>query len=81
MSHYVWGLKNADCTFDIKWSIERKCAPYRSGSRRCDICISEKTVIAMADVSSMLNSRSEIVSGCRHRAKFKYIKVKDKNLS
>ena len=77
LSRYIWKLKDAGLTYDIKWSIERRCAPYRSGSRRCDICISEKAVIAMADPVSMLNNRSEIVSGCRHRARFKYAKVKD----
>ena len=77
LSKHVWGLKEAGRDYSIKWSIERKCAPYRSGSRRCDICISEKTVIAMADPATMLNSRSEIVSGCRHRAKYKYAAVKD----
>ena len=75
LSRYVWGLKESGKAFDIAWSIEKKCAPYRCGSRRCDVCISEKAVIAMADPSKTLNSRSEIVSGCRHRARFKYIKV------
>ena len=79
LSRYVWELKDAGKPYSIKWSIEKKCAPYSCGSRKCDICISEKTVIAMADEAHTLNSRSEIVSGCRHRAKYKYIKVGNLN--
>ena len=50
-------------------------AAYKCGTRRCDICLTEKTVITAADPSSTLNKRAEVVSTCRHRAKFLYDRV------
>ena len=75
LSKYVWDLKSEDLEYDIKWKMAQKAAPYRCGSRRCDICLSEKAVIATGDPLSMLNKRAEIVSTCRHRAKFRFTKL------
>ena len=60
--------------YDIKWKLVQKSAPYRCCTRRSDICLSEKMVIATADPSPMLNKRAEIISTCRHRTKFRYTK-------
>ena len=49
LSKYVWDLE-----YDIKWKLVQKAAPYRCGTRRCDICLSQKMVKATADPSSML---------------------------
>ena len=35
----------------------------------CDLCITEKLEIALANPENLLNKRSEIVSICRHRTK------------
>ena len=70
LSIYVWELKDRGLPFSIRWEIAHKATPYQCGSRKCDLCIFEKTAIALADHESLLNKRSEIVSGCRHRAKF-----------
>ena len=75
LSKYVWDLKAEGLDHNIKWSIVQKAAPYRCGTRRCDICLSEKAVIASANPLTMLNKRAEIISTCRHRAKFRYIKL------
>ena len=75
LSKYVWELKDQNKQYDIEWSIVQRAAPYKCGTRRCDICISEKTVIATADAKSMLNKRAEIISTCRHRAKFRLDKI------
>ena len=75
LSKYVWDLKAEGLDHNIKWSIVQKAAPYRCGTRRCDICLSEKAVIASASPLTMLNKRAEIISTCRHRAKFRYIKL------
>lgn len=79
---YIWELnekhglsyKNGD--INVSWSIEQRSSKYKCGTRRCDLCLSEKLIIATADRSSLLNSRAEIVSTCRHRTKFRYDKVK-----
>ena len=50
--------------------------PYKCGTRRCDLCLTEKYVIAHADQEHLLNKRTEIISKCRHRNKYliKYVK-------
>ena len=75
LSKYIWELKDRNQPYKIAWDIERRASPYKCGTRRCDICLSEKMVIALADPLSTLNKRAEIISTCRHRAKFRYSKV------
>ena len=75
LSKYIWELKDRNQPYEIAWDIERRASPYKCGTRRCDICLSEKMVIALADPLSTLNKRAEIISTCRHRAKFRYSKV------
>ena len=70
LSKYVWDLKDENAPYEVRWDVARRAAPYKCGTRRCDVCLTEKMVIATADPESMLNSRTEIVSTCRHRAKF-----------
>ena len=78
LSIYAWELKDRGLSPSIKYEIAHKATPYQCGSRKCDLCIFEKTAIALADTESLLNKRSEIVSGCRHRAKFTYKGMKEK---
>ena len=70
LSKYVWNLKDKGEGFTIKWSVAAKAFPYTCGSKRCDLCLTEKLLIAKADPRTLLNKRSEIVSKCRHRNKF-----------
>ena len=51
--------------------IAARALPYKCGTRHCDLCLSEKTIIARLRPNGMVNKRSEIVSKCRHRSKFK----------
>ena len=77
LSKYIWEVKDNNQPYEINWSIAQRAAAYKCGTRRCDICLTEKTVIAAADPSSTLNKRAEIISTCRHRAKFRYDRVSD----
>ena len=43
---------------------------YRCGSRRCEICLTEKYVIAKTNHKNLLNKRTEIISKCRYRNKY-----------
>ena len=70
LSKYVWKLKDREKDFTIKWSVAAKASPYICGSKHCDLCLTEKLLIAKADPRTLLNKRSEIVSKCRHRNKF-----------
>ena len=70
LSKYVWALKTANTTYNIKWDIAAKAAPYLCGTRKCDLCTTEKLEILSADQNLLLNSRAEIISKCRHRNKY-----------
>ena len=78
LSKYYWELRDKGVDKkDIKvdWRIERQAHKYKCGTRRCDLCLTEKLVIALADKSTMLNKRSEIISACPNRTKYRYHKV------
>ena len=77
LSKYIWALKNEGINDpSVTWSIVRRAAPYKCGSRRCDVCLSEKLVIALSNPCNTLNSRAEIISTCRHRRKFRLSELK-----
>ena len=70
LSNYIWNLKDERKSFDVSWSILAKAAAYRNGGRQCDLCQTEKFIIATANRKSLLNKRSELVSKCRHINKY-----------
>ena len=53
-----------------KWCIASKTHPYVWGRRKCDLCLTEKLTIIKADPETLLNTRDELVSKCRHMNKF-----------
>ena len=73
LSKYVWSLKDSEKPYDIAWSIAATASQYKCGTRKCDLCITEKYMIAMAEPESLLNQKSELISKCRHCNKF-YLK-------
>ena len=62
MSKYVWELKDKDVNFSINWGIAMKSHKYICGSRKCDLCICEKLLIARGDPYVLLNKRDELVN-------------------
>ena len=72
LSEYVWKIKDdkKKKIREIKWQLMVQSTPYLAGSRKCNLCLAEKLVIALADKSRTLNERSEIISKCRHKSKF-----------
>lgn len=76
LSKLVWLLKEQGKQFDIKWQIASKARPYQCGSRKCDLCTTEKLHIAMANPATCINKRDEIISKCRHRRKYKLSSIK-----
>jgi len=70
LSKLIWELKDANVPYTIKWDIATRAQPYVTGSKRCDVCLTEKLIIARSLHPGMINSRSEIVSKCRHVNKF-----------
>ena len=75
LSKYIWKLKDGDVNFDVKWTVKTKAFAFKRGGRHCDLCISEKTVISLADPSSTLNTRNEIISKCRHKHKHMLVRL------
>ena len=76
LSKYVWILKDKKIKYNISWKILARCSTYKAGSRSCDLCLTEKFIIATAERKSLLNCRSELVSKCRHKNKFLLCKWK-----
>ena len=70
LSKYFWKLKNTGLEPKIKWSIKKRAYTYIGGATHCDLCLTEKTVIALANPKCTLNSRTEILGKCRHQRKF-----------
>jgi hypothetical protein len=70
LSKYIWDLKTDQKPFEIKWSIAGRAPPYNPTAKSCKLCLLEKTLILTTADPSSLNKRSELMSKCRHRAKF-----------
>ena len=70
LSSYIWKQKNAGRKFDIEWSIKAKAYAFSSGGKQCDLCLTEKLTILLADQETMLNKRDEILNKCPHRRKY-----------
>ena len=75
LSSYVWALKDSRKEHSISWKILAKTGVYTPGARFCDVCLTEKTFIMLADPKESLNARTEILNKCRHMAKFKLGKI------
>ena len=70
LSKYIWELKRDNRQFTLKWENIKSARPYQNGSRRCDLCLTEKLLIIDGDDNKLLNKRSELISKCRHENKY-----------
>ena len=70
LSKYIWKLKDRNEDYTITWKVGANASRYACGTRRCDLCLTEKLLIAKAEPGTILNERSELLSKCRHRNKF-----------
>ena len=70
LSKYVWEVKDKGDNFTIKWSVAAKASRYICASKRCDLYLTEKLLIAKADPRTLSNRISDIVSKCCHSNKF-----------
>ena len=70
VSKLIWHLKRNGTEFNLKWNIALYGTPYRCGTRRCDLCLTEKYIKARANQNNLLNKRTELISKCRHRNKY-----------
>ena len=70
LSDHIWKLKDSNTPFSITWSIKSKAYAFSSGSKKCDLCITEKLTILSADPRYSLNQRSELLAKCPHKRAF-----------
>ena len=75
LSSYVWKLKDSEHEHEISWNIKAKSGVYTAGAKYCDVCLTEKTHIMLANPKESLNVRTEILNKCRHKAKFTLAKI------
>ena len=61
--------------WNISWEIKEKAPSYKPGDKHCKLCVAEKYHILNENESISLNVRSELLSKCRHKAKFKLSKL------
>ena len=85
LSNKIWDLKNRNKEYKVTWSIVDRAYTYSAGGKSCDLCTSEKMHIALGrkgfkklpEGCELLNKRSELMSKCRHQAKFTLKRVKE----
>ena len=75
LSRHVWRLREMKVKFGLTWEIKEKAVIYKPGGKDCKLCNAEKYHILMANDKGSLNCRSELLSKCRHRAKWKLDKI------
>ena len=69
MSKKGWELKLANQNYETSWRILDKAHPYKIGGKNCNLCLTEKYHILTSKSKNLLNSKSEIISKCRHKNK------------
>ena len=75
LSTYVWAQRDKGKNCEISWKIRAKTGVYTAGAKFCDLCLTEKTHIMLADPLESLNVQTEILNKCRHMAKFTLGKI------
>ncbi len=70
LSKKYWEMKRGGNEPVIKWTILKEVDSYKGGQSNCNLCLAEKYFIIRDRDKNLLNSRSELLSKCRHRRKF-----------
>jgi len=76
LSKYIWKLKEGNIGYTINWQIVRRAKSYDNITNTCSLCLWEKYFIINKPHMASLNKRNELVSSCRHRAKYKLANIK-----
>ena len=77
LSKHIWELKGNGIQHQTSWDIASRARPYNGCTRKCDLCLTEKFMIAKAGPSALLSTCDEFISKCRHMNKFtlKWFKI------
>ena len=76
LSKYLRKLKEEKADYKLQRSIKAYTSPYKCGTIKCDLCLTEKMIIARSDRKKFLNKRTELVFKCKHRNKFLLSNIK-----
>ena len=76
LSAYYWQQKEKGHKPVIRWSIIQKCSKYKTGSRKCDVCLTEKLLI-LKSKDQLLNKRTELMYKCPHARKYRLQMAED----
>ena len=77
LSAEYWRIKDKNFTPSVTWRKIRHAPAYSPESRKCQLCLCEKTEIACYPHSNLLNKRTEVIAKCRHRNKHKLFSKAD----
>ena len=76
LSKAFWNAKDSGHEPIIKWFIADRTTAYQPGSQSCNLYLTEKLAILLADKRTALNKRSELTGKCRHKNKYKLKNVR-----
>ena len=71
LSTKYWKLANKKLYPRMSWSIKGKYKSYNPNSKRYSLFLHKKLEIVDDPKEILLNKRSEVISQCRHRNKYK----------
>ena len=60
LSRHVWKLREQGKDPEVRWEVLKRCQPYRSGKRVCDVCNTEKLQILRHMGPGCVNWKSEL---------------------
>ena len=69
LSKKIWEIKRRGFDVEVKWRILKQLPSNNPANKKCLLCIGEKLEILERN-EHLLNKRSELISKCRHKAKF-----------
>ena len=76
LSKHFWEMKRKDIEKPIiHWSVIDHAKPYQNGSKRCNLCLTEKYHI-LTSPFNLINKSFELVSKCGHENKFYLVNYK-----
>ena len=75
LSIEYWNWKQKQQTPKLTWEIKGQYKAYNPILKKCNHCLNEKLAIIDNPDKNLLNNRSEVISQCRHRNKFKLVNL------
>ena len=75
LSKKIWQLRDEGHNPEVSFSIVGRAQSAQSCAPRCNLCLKEKLSIITENSPLLLNSRQEIFTRCKHRARWKVSKL------